>query len=126
MSESTRHGHGNLGASKESWYGIIASKESQEPEFLQRELDEGQVTLYIFAPPERGESFITFRGLRPEWRVRAYSAHSLIPLIEKAIASGIGIKYVSINPPDSQHKLTTDSVTIPIEDFLASLNDLRS
>lgn len=124
MSQSIRRGHGKLETSTASWYGVIAGTENQEPEFFKRELDEVQLTLYVFAPPERGESFITFRGLRPEWQVRAYTAPRLIPLVEQAITSGM--KYVAINPPDGGHELATAPDVIPIKDFLASLNDLRS
>lgn len=121
MSATARLGVGSQQASAETWYGIVADKGRDEPTFYSRELYEGQLTLYIFAPPERGEPFITFRGLRPEWRVLAYPAHTLIPLIEQATTGGL--QYVTINPSDRRGNLSEDPNAIPIQDFLASLRD---
>lgn len=106
-----------------TWYGLLVDRRGDRQEFFTRELDGGELALCVFEPPERGESFVTFNGLRPVWRVLAYSAPGLASVLEQSPADLPG--YVTINPPGRRDSLAEESRTMSIEDLLALLQEER-
>lgn len=105
------------------WFGILVDRQGGEQVFFTRELDGGELALCVFEPPERGESFVTFNGLRPEWRVLAYSAHGLVSVLEQSPTDKPG--YATINPPGRRHSLAEESRTMSIDGFLKLLREGR-
>lgn len=68
----------------------------------------------LLVEPERGESFVTLNGLRPEWRVFAYSASGLASILEQSPADVPG--YVTTNPPGRRDRLAEESRTRSMND----------